>query len=86
LGKAGGNRHVARIYAGVLAVLAFITVVVRNVFDCGGVESSLAIALAAMLVFYAIGYVVGRLAEVALEQAFAPIVSSGLDTIRSEKG
>jgi hypothetical protein len=58
-----------RDYAGVLGTLAMVTVVTRGLTHGGGVEVTLKSALLCMFLFAAIGWIVGSLAEQAIEEA-----------------
>jgi hypothetical protein len=53
---------VARIYAGVLGLLAFLTCLARGLAHGAGAESALWLACGSMLVFAAIGLAVGACA------------------------
>ena len=52
-----------RSYAGILGPLAFATIVARGVVTGAGVEGTLAAASVALFLFAAIGYIVGQLGE-----------------------
>lgn len=52
----------ARIYAGILGLLAFLTCIARGLAHSSGVDSTLWLACGSMLAFAAIGLVVGACA------------------------
>ena len=52
-----------RAYAGILGLLAFGTVIARNLVDGGSVESAMIYASLALFAFAALGFVIGVLAE-----------------------
>ena len=52
-----------RTYAGVLGTLAFATTVVRGLIHSGGFGSTMATAIAHLIVFAVIGGMIGELAE-----------------------
>ena len=58
-----------RSYAGILGPLAFATIVARGVVTGSGVEGTLAAASAALFLFAAIGYIVGQLGEVLVNES-----------------
>ena len=59
----------ARIYAGILGPLAFLTTLSRGVLHDGATDSILFSAWCALLAFSAVGYVVGRIAEQTVEES-----------------
>lgn len=59
----------ARIYAGILGPIAFLTTLSRGVLHDGGTDSILFSAWCALLVFSLVGYVVGRVAEQTVEES-----------------
>jgi hypothetical protein len=60
---------VARIYAGILGPLAFITSLIRGVMHGGTTESVLWTAWFCLLVFAAMGYVIGWIGQRTVEEA-----------------
>ena len=52
-----------RIYAGILGLLAFTTVIARNITRGGQVESAVMTASLMLFAFAAIGYIIGSIAE-----------------------
>lgn len=56
-------------YAGILGVVAFLTVIGRGLIDGGGVETTLRFAVASLFVMAAVGMIVGRLAEWFVEES-----------------
>ena len=58
-------------YAGVLGPLAFATVLARGVVFGGGMVGTMKAACVCMFLFAAIGYLVRRLAESAVQQSCA---------------
>jgi hypothetical protein len=53
----------ARIYAGILGLLAFATVVARGLVHAGSASETIRQASMVMFVFTAVGYAVGRVAQ-----------------------
>ncbi len=68
----------ARIYAGILGPLALLTCLTRSMLHGGGVESALLAAWFSLLVFAAVGYVVGRLAEWIVDESVGAAVTEEL--------
>jgi len=54
---------VAPVYAAILSVLAFLTAIARGVLHNGNPDRILTVAWLSLLVFAAVGYFAGRLAE-----------------------
>ncbi len=52
-----------RSYAGIIGLLAFVTVVTRGLIDGASVESTLQVACLSLFGYAAIGYVIGRVGE-----------------------
>jgi len=59
---------VARIYAGVLGLLAFLTVLARSIVHPGPTDPALLRAWLSLLAFAAAGYVIGRIAEHTIDE------------------
>jgi len=76
---------VARIYAGILGPLALLTCVARGMLHGSGVESTLLSAWLSLLVFSAVGYVIGRLAEWIVDESVGAVVQAGLATEKASK-
>ena len=51
-----------RHYAGILAAIAFVTIVIRGLIAGNGVESTMHAAVLTLVCFSVVGYVIGRLA------------------------
>ena len=68
----------AYIYAGILGPLAFVTSLARGLVHGGGAQSTLFAAWCSLLVFSAIGLVVGWLASQTVEQSVVGRVSAEL--------
>jgi len=60
---------VARIYAGILGLLAFLASLARGLIHGGGTETMLQTAWYCLLVFAAAGYVIGWLAQGTIEDS-----------------
>ena len=58
-----------RVYAGILGLLAFATVLVRSLRYSGPVETTLLIAMGSLIAFAIIGLLSGRLAAWIVEQS-----------------
>ncbi|MFI4873893.1 MAG: hypothetical protein ACIALR_01050 [Blastopirellula sp. JB062] len=74
----------ARNYAGVLGLTAFVTVLVRGFLDYGGVESTLQIACVAMALFAATGWFIGGAAERIVDESVRERVNQELDKLQLE--
>ncbi len=88
LGKiygAFGKKLVARIYAGILGPLALVTCVARGLLHGSGVESTLLSAWLSLLVFSAVGYVIGRLAEWIVDESVGAVVQAELAAENASK-
>lgn len=59
----------AHVYAGILGPLAFLTCVARGIVHGGGTESVLWTAWCSLLVFAAVGYVIGWVAGQTVEES-----------------
>ncbi len=75
----------ARIYAGILGPLALLTCVARGMLHGSGVESTLLSAWFSLLVFSAIGYVIGRLAEWIVDESVGAVVQAELAVEKASK-
>jgi hypothetical protein len=69
---------VARIFAGVFGPLAFLTSLARGAVHGGSAESTLLAAWYSLLVFSAIGYVIGWAAGATIEQSLRATVAAEL--------
>jgi hypothetical protein len=58
-----------RTYAGILGVIAFLTVIGRGLIQEGGVESTMRLAVTSLLVMAVVGGVIGRLAAWFVEES-----------------
>lgn len=56
-------------YGGILGTLAFVIVLMRAVLNGSGLEPTIPIALFALFLFGAFGYVAGRIAEMTVEES-----------------
>jgi hypothetical protein len=74
---------VARVYAGFLGPLAFLTSLTRGMIHGGSAESVLLGAWCCLLVFAAVGYAVGRIAERTVEEAVLARVAAEMAARRS---
>ncbi len=59
----------ARVYAGILGPLAFLTSLIRGMIHGSPPEAVLLGAWCCLLIFAVVGYVVGRIAERTVEEA-----------------
>ena len=75
----------ARIYAGILGPLAFLTALARGWLHGGTLESQLWNAWTGLLVFAAIGCVVGWIANTVVEDAVHGQIAAGLATEQESK-
>ncbi len=53
----------ARTYAGILALLAFLTALLQGLFHAGDVKATIETAWCSLWIFAGIGYVLGQIAE-----------------------
>ena len=67
-----------RSYAGVLGPVAFVTIVARGLLSGGGSQATLLHAWLALLVFAAIGSIVGRLASWIVQESVQDKVAAEL--------
>lgn len=74
----------ARNYAGVLGLIAFLTVMVRGFLDFGGIESTLQIACVALALFAATGWFIGGAAERIVDESVRERVNQELDKLQRE--
>ncbi|MCC9605977.1 hypothetical protein LOC68_20200 [Blastopirellula sp. JC732] len=74
----------ARNYAGVLGLIAFVTVLVRSFLDMGGIESTLQVACVAMALFAATGWFIGGAAERIVDESVRERVNQELDKLQRE--
>ena len=68
----------ARIYAGILGILAFLTSLARGAIHGGSAESSLWLAWCCLWVFAAVGYVLAWIAERTVEESVIAQVAAEL--------
>ena len=74
------GRQVSRTYAGILGVIAFLTVLVRGLIDGGNVETTMQTAVMSLLAMALVGAVVGRLAAWFIEDSVRWQVQCELET------
>lgn len=58
-----------RAYAGILGPLAMIVVILRSVIMSGGVEGTLTTATLYLILFSAIGFILGHLAQLTVDES-----------------
>ena len=58
-----------RVYAGILGLLAFTTIVFRGVVRGGGLEATVTTACVGLFAFAAVGYILGQIAGAAVDDA-----------------
>jgi hypothetical protein len=58
-----------RVYAGILGPLAMAVVICRGWLGSGGVEGTLTIATASLIVFSLVGAILGRIAETTIDES-----------------
>lgn len=66
-------------YAGILGFIAFITAVARGWLNAESVEATLLVAWLSLLVFAAVGFVVGQLAGWIVENSVRADITAELD-------
>jgi hypothetical protein len=59
----------SRVYAGILGPLAMAVVICRGWLDSGGVESTLSLATAYLVVFSVVGALIGHLAQTTIDES-----------------
>jgi hypothetical protein len=69
---------VAHVYAGILGPLAFLTSLARGALHGGGTQSVLWTAWCSLLVFAAVGYLVGWVAGITVEESVRGRISAEL--------
>lgn len=73
-----GNKAVARIYAGILGPLAFLTALARGAMHGQSTEPILWTAWCSLLIFALVGYVIGGLAGLIVDQSVSETVLAEL--------
>jgi hypothetical protein len=76
---------VARIYAGILGLLAFLTVLARSVVHGSPADPALLRAWLSLVVFAAMGYVIGLIAEHATDELVASHIREQFQRPTAEK-
>jgi hypothetical protein len=64
---ASEGKLVARTYAGILALLAFLTAIFRGLLCAGGAEATIELAWCSLWIFAGIGYLLGQIAAGTVE-------------------
>jgi hypothetical protein len=59
----------SRVYAGILGPLAMAVVICRGWLDSGGVENTLSLATAYLVVFSVVGALIGHLAQITIDES-----------------
>jgi hypothetical protein len=75
---------VGRSYAGVLGPLAFAILAARGLLSGAGAEGTMLAASAGLVIFSAIGYIAGRLAEVIVQDAVQARVAAEIAAHEAE--
>ncbi len=75
--------EMGRTYAGILGVIAFLTVLARGLVDGAAAETTLRLALVGLLAMALVGIAVGRLAAWSLDQSIRWQVLADLEARRS---
>lgn len=73
-----------RNYAGILGLLAFVTVVARGVLHASSASSTIPLAAALMFVFAALGFVLGSIAESAVTDALKARFTAEMQRLASD--
>jgi hypothetical protein len=73
-----------RSYAGILGPLAFATAVARGLVEGHGAEATLQTACLALFAFAALGYVLGRVAALIVDDSVRAAFRVELETIEQE--
>jgi hypothetical protein len=76
---------VARIYAGILGLLAFLTVLAHSVVHPSPIDGALLRAWLSLVVFAAVGYVIGRIAEHTIDELVQTHITEQLGQQTAEK-
>jgi hypothetical protein len=77
--------EMGRTYAGILGVIAFLTVIARGLVDGAAAETTLRVALVGLLAMALVGIAVGRLAAWSLDQSIRWQVAADLKAQRSRQ-
>ena len=75
----------ARIYAGILGPLAFLTSLARGAIDGESADATLLAAWCSLLLFSALGYLVGWVAGSTIEQSVTAAVSAELSASETKE-
>ena len=73
-------------YAGILGLLAFLTSLIRGVAHGGGADSVLLVAWMSLLVFAAVGWVVGWVAQKTVEDSVRARLTHGFGDENESSG
>lgn len=81
------TRHVARTYAGILALVGMQVVFCRAIKNGAGFEGTVLQALATMVFLGAVGFVLGTIAQLTVDDAVKIRLQSELDVLaQAEEG
>ena len=75
-----------RAYAGILGPLAFATIALRGVLHHAGALSTLKLATVTLVLFTALGYLIGAIAEATIRESVLSQFRSGLTSQPEEEG
>ncbi len=75
----------APVYAAILSVLAFLTAIARGVLHNGNPDTILTVAWLSLLVFAAVGYFAGRLAEWIVDESVRTRMAAEMAARESEQ-
>ena len=68
----------ARAYAGILALLAFLTALFQGLLHAGDVKATIQTAWCSLWIFAGIGYVLGRIAARTVGESVAARIAAGV--------
>ena len=71
-------------YAGVLGLLAFLVTVVNGLTSAGGTETTIKVACLCLFLFGAVGYLIGRIAQSAVEDSVRAQFQAEIDVLESK--
>ena len=74
----------ARSYAGILGLIAFVTVTFRSVIYGAGAEGTVVTAGVAMVVFAILGWIAGRIAEATVNESVRIEIQAEWDELQSQ--
>ena len=75
-----------RVYAGILGTLAMAVAICRGALESGGVESTLSLAIAYLVLFSIVGALIGQLAQATVDESVRSKLEQQLATGAEKSG